>query len=362
MNYITVKEVAEKWGISERRVRALCSNDQIEGAKKQGKIYLIPKEAKKPRDGRRKVIDSKYIEKIDEIDKIDKSIQEITLKSTFIEKVEVIEKIAKIDKTDKIENIYNSIKETALKRTFAEKIDKIDKLMQEFALKRQFTSRELEKINEDFLIDFTYNSNAIEGNTLMLKETALVLEGSTIDNKSLKDHLKVAGHRDAYKYVEDISKINIKTDEKMINDIHALVLMSKLDDNSKYRNSPTTILGEFKEMTPPELIVDNMKKLLKINDLSRENVHNIERMAWFHLAFENIHPFLEGNGRTGRLLLNLDLIQNGYPPISIKFANRKRYYKAFEDFFENEDITPMVNLICECIQDRINGFLKILDE
>ncbi|MFI3115509.1 MAG: Fic family protein [Clostridia bacterium] len=303
MDYITVKEVAEKWGISERRVRALCSNDQIVGAKKQGKIYLIPKEAKKPKDGRRKVINSKYIEIFDKIDELLKSVND----------------------------------------------------------KRPFTQRELEKINEEFLIDFTYNSNAIEGNTLNLKETALVLEGSTIDSKPLKDHLKIAGYRDAFLYVDEIAKSSTKFDDKTINQVHALVIMSRLDNKIKYRDVSATITGTFKEMTEPSLIADSMKKMLKSNETRKKGLHAIERIVWFHLAFEGIHPYVDGNGRTGRLLMNLDLMQNGYPPINIKIKDKKRYYSAFEKYLENDDINDMVTLVCECIEERLNYYLKILN-
>ena len=88
---------------------------------------------------------------------------------------------------------------------------------------------------------------------------------------------------------------------------------------------------------------------------------DIERIALFHLEFEGIHPFIDGNGRTGRLVLNLDLIRNGYPPINVKFTDRKRYYDAFDAFYKDNDATPMTELIAEYIDLRFDDYFKVLE-
>ena len=89
---------------------------------------------------------------------------------------------------------------------------------------------------------------------------------------------------------------------------------------------------------------------------------DIERIALFHLEFEGIHPFIDGNGRTGRLILNLDLIRNGYPPINVKFTDRKRYYDAFDAFYKDNDATPMTELIAEYINLRFSDYFKVLEK
>ena len=103
-----------------------------------------------------------------------------------------------------------------------------------------------------------------------------------------------------------------------------------------------------------------MKSLLQTNDTRKKELHPIERIALFHLDFEGIHPFIDGNGRTGRLLLNLELIQNGYPPINVKFSDRKRYYDAFDAYYGDGKATAMVELIAGYVKERLDQYLEIL--
>ena len=141
---MTTKQAAEKWSISDRRVRTLCVNGQVDGAWREGKIWYIPDSTPKPIDGR------------------------FRAKKSLMEQIE-------------------------------QKKNELDTL-------RPLTEGEVARLNEDFMIEYTYNSNAIEGNTLTLRETDMVLKGLTIDQKPLKDHLEAVGHRDAFLYVQDIAK------------------------------------------------------------------------------------------------------------------------------------------------------------
>ncbi len=297
MEYIKASKAAEKWGISPRRVRMLCAEGKIEGAIQKGKLYMIPENAQKPEDGRK-------------------------TKPNLIEVVE----------------------------------EKLDRLLQ----LRPLTPGEVQRLAEEFLIDFTYNSNAIEGNTLTLKETAMVLEGITIDQKPLKDHLETVGHRDAYMYVQDIAKQEIALSESVIKNIHSLVLMNRPEDKGVYRRIPVRIMGAYTEPVQPYLIEAKITELLGENEKRKQTMSVIERVARFHLDFEGIHPFIDGNGRTGRLILNLALIRNGYPPINVKFADRKRYYDAFDVYYRDNDPSKMVNLIAEYVNERLEQYLDIL--
>lgn len=227
---------------------------------------------------------------------------------------------------------------------------------------RPLTRGEVERLREEFLIDFTYNSNAIEGNTLTLKETAMVLEGMTIDQKPLKDHLEAVGHRDAFLYVQDIATKDIPLDESVIKNIHALVLMDRPEDKGIYRRIPVRIMGAYTEPVQPYLIEPKIRELLAENKLRRETMNPIERIARFHLEFEGIHPFIDGNGRTGRLLLNLDLICNGYPPINVKFIDRKRYYDAFDAYYRDGNADEMINLIARYVDERLDEYFRVLNE
>ena len=299
MNYIKVSKAAEKWGISARRVRLLCANGKIDGVIRKGNLYMIPENAMKPLDGR----------------------------------------------TNK-KNILLDIQR---------KRERLSEM-------RPLTQGEVERLAEEFMIDFTYNSNAIEGNTLTLKETALALEGMTIDQKPLKDHLEAVGHRDAFLYVQDVAKQELPLSETVIKNIHALVLMNRPDDKGVYRRIPVRIMGAYTEPVQPYMIEPKMSELLTANEERKNTMTDIERIALFHLEFEGIHPFIDGNGRTGRLILNLDLIRNGYPPINVKFTDRKRYYDAFDAFYKDNDATPMTELIAEYIDLRFDDYFAVLDK
>lgn len=297
MQYIKVSEAAEKWRLSARRVRVLCSEGKIEGVIRLGKLYMIPENAMKPMDGR-------------------------ISRGNFLAEIEH-------------------------KRS-------------ELAKQRPLTEGEVERLRKEFMIDFTYNSNAIEGNTLTLKETAMVLEGMTIDQKPLKDHLEAVGHRDAFLYVQEIASKDLLLDESVIKNIHSLVLMNHPEDKGVYRRIPVRIMGAFTEPVQPYLIEPKITELLAENDKRKETMNIIERVARFHLEFEGIHPFIDGNGRTGRLLLNLDLIRNGYPPINVKFADRKRYYDAFDAYYRDSNADAMIDLIAEYVSQRFDDYFKVL--
>ncbi len=191
MEYIKVRAAAEKWGISARRVRVLCAEGKIDGVIRKGKLYMIPENATKPMDGRMN-------------------------RSAFLTLIE--------SKKEKLSSM------------------------------RPLTPGEVERLAEEFMIDFTYNSNAIEGNTLTLKETALALEGMTVDQKPLKDHLEAVGHRDAFLYVQDIAKKEEPISEYVIKNIHALVLMNRPEDKGVYRRIPVRIMGAYTEPVQPYLI------------------------------------------------------------------------------------------------------------
>ena len=298
MDYIKVSKAAENWGISPRRVRILCTEGKIPGVIRKGKLYMIPENAVKPADGR--------------------------------------------------------LVRPAIFSVIDAKKERLAKL-------RPLTEGEVERLREEFMVEFTYNSNAIEGNTLTLKETALALEGMTIDQKPLKDHLEAVGHRDAFLYVQDIAQNNVPISESVIKNIHALVLMNRPDDKGVYRRIPVRIMGAYTEPVQPYMIAPKMEELIAKNEGREHSMHIIERIARFHLEFEGIHPFIDGNGRTGRLIMNLDLIRNGFPPINVKFADRKRYYDAFDAYYKEENTTPMIELIAEYISERFDDYFSVLE-
>ena len=298
MEYIKVSQAAEKWGISSRRVRILCAEGKIDGVVRKGKLYMIPENAMKPKDGR-------------------------FSKGSIFDEIEY--------KREKLNSM------------------------------RPLTSGELNRLRQEFMIEFTYHSNAIEGNTLTLQETAIVLEGMTVDQKPLKDHLEVVGHRDAFMYVRDIATKEVPLNESTIKDIHSLVLMNQPEDKGVYRRINVRIVGAYTEPVAPYLIEPKIKDLLARDEERKTTMNIIERIALFHLEFEGIHPFIDGNGRTGRLILNFELIRNGYPAINVKFSDRKRYYDAFDSYYRDNDAKPMINLVAEYVSARYDDYFRVLE-
>lgn len=239
-----------------------------------------------------------------------------------------------------------------------DKIQKAEKLKQKLNKLRPFNNEELQRLNEEFMIEYTYDSNAIEGSTLTLEETALVLkENITIAEKPLNYHLSAIGHKDAYYYIENLIKEKKELDEAEILNIHSLVLIDRPEAKGKYRNVPVRILGTNAKPSEPYLIKPQIENLL--NWYNQIKIDIIEKIALFHLKFENIHPFLDGNGRTGRLILNFELMKQGFPPINIKYKDRKRYYDAFKAYNETEDSSLMTDLICDYLIEEINIYIKI---
>ena len=227
---------------------------------------------------------------------------------------------------------------------------------------RPLTPGEVKRLQDEFMVEFTYNSNAIEGNTLTLKETALVLEGVTIDQKPLKDHLEAVGHRDAFLYIEEIARQDVPLSEYVIKNIHSLVLMDRPEDKGVFRRIPVRIMGAYTEPVQPYLIEPKITELIATNEERKSTMNDIERIARFHLEFEGIHPFIDGNGRTGRLILNLDLIRCGYLPINVKYTDRRKYYDAFDAYYRDNNATVMVELIAGYVNERLDEYLKILSE
>ena len=300
MEYRSVAQMAEQWGISDRRVRILCQQGKIDGVIRKGRSWLIPTDVEKPIDGR-------------------------------------------TERHHRNDSPYAEL--------FAE----VDALKAEQDKRRPLTQGELQRLRDEFLIEYTYNSNAIEGNTLTLQETALVLEGITVDKKPLKDHLEAVGHRDAFLYVQDLVKNNVPFSESIIKQIHTLVLMDRPDDRGVYRHIPVRIMGAHHVPPDPILVSEQMENLVA-EFAANKKLHPIERAALFHLKFEGIHPFVDGNGRTGRLILNLMLMQAGYPPINVKYLNRKRYYEAFDSYYRDDNSKTMLSIVTEEIQSCFSRY------
>ncbi len=226
--------------------------------------------------------------------------------------------------------------------------------------KRPLPEYTLKSIRENLLLEWTYNSNAIEGNTLTLLETKVVLEGITVGGKTLREHLEVINHRDAILYVEEIVKKNEPLTEWQIKNIHRLVLKGINDSYAgNYRDQQVIISGA--KHTPPEhfLVKEQMEDLINWYNNSKK-LHPVERASKLHIIFVGIHPFVDGNGRTARLLLNLELMKNGYPPIVIRNENKFKYYSALDKAHTTDNNEDFIKLVIEELDGTFDLYLKYI--
>lgn len=237
----------------------------------------------------------------------------------------------------------------------------VDSLKNKLKSMRPLNQAELKRLRDEFMIDNTYNSNAIEGNTLTLRETALIIqEGITIAEKPIKEHLEVIGHKDAFAYVMSLAEQNAAVTEQIIKNIHSLVLMNDVNSRGVYRNIPVTISGAAHTPPQPYLVPKQMEQLIIDYDKAMQEKHIIKAVSEFHLQFESIHPFIDGNGRTGRLLLNLELVKAGYLPVNIIFADRKKYYDCFDEYAVSGNPDALAELIADYEVRELQRYIQML--
>lgn len=304
---MTTKEAVIKWNISERRIRKLLQDGRIEGAIKVGNTWNIPVDASKPIDKRNIKNDNDF---------------KFNLDKTYF------------DKVDELNNKLNS--------------------------KRPFSKETLKSLRNSINIEWTYNSNGIEGNTLTLRETQIVLEGITVGGKTLREHLEAINHEKAIEYIEDLVKEKNPVTEWNIKNIHQLVLKEIDDKNAgKYRSENVAIMGATH--TPPDhLIVPELMEKLILNYQKWNKYHPIIKAAIIHGELVKIHPFIDGNGRTSRLVMNLSLMNSGYLPVIIKKENRLEYYNALDKAHTTGDYTDFVKLVTNLEIEMINKYLNLL--
>ncbi|MBE1556979.1 Fic family protein [Sporosarcina limicola] len=237
--------------------------------------------------------------------------------------------------------------------------NEIDKKKKYLDSKRPLSPYTVKSLREKLLVEWTYNSNAIEGNTLTLKETKVVLEGITVGGKTMREHLEVINHRDAILYVEEIVEKGEPLTEWQIKNLHRLILKG-IDDvyAGQYRDQQVFISGALHVPPIPLLLQEKMEELITWHGGIAQELHPVERAAMLHVIFVGIHPFIDGNGRTSRLLLNLDLMKTGFPPIVIKAENRLAYYNALDKAHTTGDHIDFIELIKNEVNQTLDLYLS----
>ena len=220
----------------------------------------------------------------------------------------------------------------------------------------------VKNLHEDLVLRWTYHSNAIEGNTLTLKETKVALEGITIGGKTLREHFEAINHKDAILFMEDLAQKEDKLSEYSIKQIHSLILKN-IDDENKGKYRTTNVIISGAEHKPPQSfeVQSQMQEFIKKYNENITKLHPIELASFVHIEFVKIHPFIDGNGRTSRLLMNLELIKAGFPPVVIKLEDRLEYYKALDIANNENDYKPFLELMKKVIEKSFEPYFYILD-
>ncbi|MDR1971175.1 MAG: Fic family protein, partial [Treponema sp.] len=226
---------------------------------------------------------------------------------------------------------------------------------------RPFSPEIARKLDEQFTIEWTYNSNAIEGNTLTLQETDLVINrGLTIGNKTLKEHFEAINHKEVIQFLYDFVKKKKTLDENVILAIHKIILKNIRDmDAGHYRNANVMIMGAV-HLPPSAIKIPKlMEEFMEWYYEHKSKLSIVELAGWVHYKLVYIHPFIDGNGRMARLLMNLILLQNGYPPAVILNIDRRKYYQVLKEA-DREQYNNYFNFIGRSIERSLLIYLNAL--
>jgi len=306
----STKEIAEIWNVSERRVRKLCEEGRIAGATKIGWIWGIPLDTRKPTDKR------------------------VTASKTKLPPI-----------------LFNQNKSF---KSIDQKKQKLDSF-------RPLPKQTLLSLRENMILEWTYNTNAIEGNTLTLSETKVVLEGITVGGKSMREHLEAINHKEAILFLETLVKKSELLTQWNIKNLHQLVLKNIDNENAgTYRHENVVISGA--QHIPPAhyLVEEQMERLVERYQRDWQRLHPIIRATLVHGEFVKIHPFIDGNGRTARLLMNFELMKAGYPPAIIKAPIRLKYYQALDKAHTKSQYDELIDLVAESLDQSLVFWLRLM--
>jgi Fic family protein len=245
-------------------------------------------------------------------------------------------------------------------------LQEIDNLKSRLQTIRPLPAEALCKIKASFEMEYTFESNRIEGNTLTLQETALVVnEGATIGGKSMREHLEAINHAQAVEFIKDIASSDIEINERTIKEIHALILHGiNKEQAGKYRDVPVMIVGSKHTPPQPYLIMSQMEQFMRdYQEMQSQNEHPVLIAAFLHDELVKIHPFIDGNGRTSRLLMNLYLLSKGYTITALKGDNEARYtyYTALEQSHTENNQEPFYFLVANAVRQSMERYIAIVE-
>lgn len=263
---------------------------------------------------------------------------------------------------EELENSYVAVKNSVSKNLLSI-LTEIDDLKAKLDQFRQFDSYRIAQALE---LEYTFESNRIEGNTLTLRETDLVInEGLTISGKSMREHLEAINHQEAIGYIKHLMEKNNSLNEREVLSIHNLILRGIMpEDAGKYRRVQVMIKGSAFMPPQPFLVSKEMEDFFIWYETNKNSLHPIILAAELHERLVTIHPFIDGNGRTSRLVMNLILLQNGYVIANIKgdYDNRMRYYNALETAQTKNNKEDFLLFIAQIEKESLERYLEIIGQ
>jgi Fic family protein len=259
---------------------------------------------------------------------------------------------------------HQVLKLNSLSIEVQQKLQQIDHLKSRWLEKKPLNIGQLSKMQEYFHLAYTYESNRIEGNTLSLQETHLVIhEGLTIGGKSMKEHLEAINHAEAVAYLSQLVQQKAVFTPKVLLELHYLVLHGNDKENAgKYRQMPVRISGSAHIPPQPYLVPKMMEDYFMHYDGQRKLLHPIILAAEMHERLVSIHPFIDGNGRTSRLVMNLILLQHGYTLANLKgdHSSRLNYYRALEGVQVHNDPEVFYHLVADAVLESLQQHLEMV--
>lgn len=242
-------------------------------------------------------------------------------------------------------------------------LELLDQKLQQLNMIRPLHSALVKSITDNLLLDYNYNSNAIEGNTVSIYETKAILEnGITIKGKTLKEHIEIINHNTAVNELVTMVQHQEAVSEELIKKLHTIIMsgtphyLYKFVGN--YRDDNIRVTGTSKQFTSHYALDFKMPELIKWYKDNQSVLHPVVLAAELHGKFVNIHPFFDGNGRTARLLMNLELMKNGYPITVIQFTDRYNYYSALDASSDDVGYDKFTQYIIENVDRTLDIYLE----